>query len=256
MRRTFGWAPPGARKEANGIDVSSRAPEPYCAFSPFSFSEHHFIPVPGNESVRAHSVEGIWQGLKIINGHTDPSLFSGKPHKRKGHVEGHQFGSQTLDYGNARKHIYVPAYAYHAVNNSLPTVAEDLERRVSAGDVVFSDVEANGSINDLSSPYAHSELLTRILNVLIDAPLPPFNKKRFDYLPCQAEATLACRNKLPPGEQALLDDIITFAYLFAPDELKQAFALRMISLGVPDHGRLAQYAPTGKTRELYDALRR
>src|SRR3989344_7554805 len=97
---SFKWSPD------QGLDVSSYGEHPYILFSPFTCNKERPIPVPGNEQVRAYSVEGIWQGLKIIDGATENSLFSRTPRKRNGVVEGHAFGDNILDYLAARKQIY------------------------------------------------------------------------------------------------------------------------------------------------------
>ncbi len=252
MSTVFKWVPTAAGRQECGIDVSSRGCKIYRCLSPFSHSEAYQIPVPGDESLRAHSVEGIWQGLKIINGATDTSLFFGRPRKRRGETQGHLFGKDVLDYRTARRQIYLPAYVYHAVNNGLGAVKDDLERRLQSGPVVVYDIGSNGNIDDLSSPFSHAALLVDLLNVLKDAPLPPFNKKHFTYTHEQVAAMLDYRNGLKENQKQLLDEVITFAYLFSRDDLFANFALRAIARGhLDDKGRLKRYSPTIKTREAY-----
>ena len=48
------------------IDVTSRGPDPWVRFSPFY--PHGDLPVPGRKE-HGQSVEGIWQGLKVFDGH-------------------------------------------------------------------------------------------------------------------------------------------------------------------------------------------
>ncbi|MEM2916495.1 MAG: hypothetical protein QXT19_04020 [Candidatus Woesearchaeota archaeon] len=256
MTDAFRWLPPAAGRRKGGIDVSSRGSRTYRALSPFSYSKEYQIPVPGAEDQRAHSVEGIWQGLKIINGMTDSSLFVNKPHKRRGEIQGHLFGKNILDYPAARKRIYVPAYVYHAVNNGLGSVKDDLERRLRNGPVVMYDFNSNGNIDDLSKPFSHAALLVQLLNVLKEAPLPPFNKRKFTYMHEQVDAVLDYRNVLPEKQKNLLDEVITFACLFSLDELRQNFALRAMATGnLSGSERLNKYSPTEKTRDAYLALR-
>ena len=167
------------------------------------------------------------------------------------------FGEVILSYVDARKQIYVPAYLYHVINNSLDSVSTDLEERLNEGNVTLCDVESNGSIQDTSKPYSHAALLVKLLNMIRESPLPPFNKKRFAYLHNQVEALLEYRSGLRNENLSLCDDIITFAYLFSPDELKSTFALRVIKEGdINDNKRLEKYTPTSKTKEPYLALRR
>lgn len=256
MSHVFVWLPPGKGSTQNSIDVSSHAAYPYGRLSPFSYSSQYRIPVPGNDKIRADSVEGIWQGLKIIQGRTDASLFTGKPYKR-GKPEGHLFGKEMIGYGDARKHIYVPAYVYHAVNNALDDVKDELEQRLISGNVALYDVESNGNACDLSRPYSHAALLVDLLNVLKNAPLPPFNMRRFAGLSDQVDATLTYRERLNCNKQRILDDVITFAYLFSEDDLKATFALRAIKKGnLDDQDRHLHYTPTTKTEESYLALLR
>ncbi len=255
--RYFVWAPYNRGKTTEGIDVSSHGSSVYKKFSPFSHDAKHRIPVPGNEQMRSYSVEGIWQGLKLINGSTDLSLLSGRPVKRHGIPKGHLFGEETVDYQDAREKIYVPAYIYHAVNNALPTAKEGLEAMLMSGPVILYDVESNGDIHDLSKPYSHAALLVKLLNLLIKSPLPPFNAKRFTNLAQQVNATLDFRNKLDEDELQILDEVITFAYLFSEDELKETFALRAIQEGnLYNAGRLDKYLPKPKAAEPYLGLRR
>jgi len=253
---SFRWVSARANKPENSINVSSKGKRPYNRFSPFSYDSSYQIPVPGQENLRSESVEGIWQGLKVINGMPDFLSFEGRPHKRRGKPGGHLFGSKLIGYVKAREEIYAPAYVYHVVNNCLDSVYQGLEERLYSSDVFLYDTERNGSIKDASSPYAHSALLAGLLNFLKKAPLPPFNKERFNYLHEQVDALIEYRSGLSEQEVALCDDLVTFAYLFSPDELKAIFALRAIKKGnIDDKNRLAKYSPTSKTQEPYSALR-
>lgn len=255
MENIFIWANPEQGRSNDGIDVSSHGSHPYSKLSPFSYSSINKIPAPGSEFNRSDSVEGIWQGLKIIKGEMDTRLFKNKPKKRDGKVEGHHFGGQILGYEDARKHIYVPAYTYHVINNALPFVKDDLEARLQQGHpIILHDVESNPEISDLSSPYSHSALLVELLNMMHEAPLPPFSDKRFANLDNQLRAVLSYREKLDEKHRELLDEVISFAYLFSQDTLKSTFALRAISQGNMEHkGRLDRFTPNAKTALDYAA---
>lgn len=61
-------------------DASSRGEWGF--LSPFHFNPEFNIPVPGRPGLYAHSVESIWQGLKIIDGETDFEMFKREPRKR------------------------------------------------------------------------------------------------------------------------------------------------------------------------------
>lgn len=253
----FIWSP------EEGIDVSSHGRPPYKLLSPFSHDSEYKIPVPGSEHIRADSVEGIWQGLKIFNGSHDPSLFTGRPHKKKGKPEGHLYGKEVIAYVDARKNIYVPAYIYHAINNALPKAWPDLEQMLKDGNAVLHDVETNGSIENPMRPLAHSAILVELLNVVKDAPIPkidvchPNPESSFRYLHEQIDALVAYRESLPAGKKHLLDEVVTFAYLFSQNEHKQTFALRMIKAASIQTERLERYKPTAQTQKPYeDCLRR
>ena len=52
------------------------------------------IPVPGMPGTVSDTVEGIWQGLKVIRGKIAPHLFRGRGQKRGGKPAGHQYGDK------------------------------------------------------------------------------------------------------------------------------------------------------------------
>jgi len=115
------------------IDVTSRSQTSSVKFSPFY--PHGDIPIPGMSPLCAESVEGIWQGLKqmevggldygrcetffcftcISSALTCQRRFRNKTMrglKRSGNVLGHKYGNMLLNYVQARKLIYVPAYEW------------------------------------------------------------------------------------------------------------------------------------------------
>lgn len=151
---------------AEVYDVSSRAAVPYRYLSPFY--PHGGIPVPGMPGRCADSVEGVWQGLKIINGRIDESYFVGRGRKRrapKGGVGGHKHGERRLDYIQARQLIYVPLYRWMVYNVYRATeVAIRLLRKGLDARVWLHDVDQNSDITDPRKPLAHASVLVFILN--------------------------------------------------------------------------------------------
>ncbi|PIN87659.1 hypothetical protein COV12_02670 [Candidatus Woesearchaeota archaeon CG10_big_fil_rev_8_21_14_0_10_32_24] len=147
------------------IDVSSYGASPYNLFSPFTHSPDFEIPVPGLPGVNSWSVEGIWQGLKLIDGQTDLSLLDTRPRKRVGVVEGHQFGDRILGYEEARWEIYLPAYN-HYVEHCVPSeVIDSLFNLQREGkEILLFDVEDNGDIRE-PRPLAHASVLATYLNM-------------------------------------------------------------------------------------------
>ena len=146
------------------IDVSSYAEFPFCKLSPYTYSNEFKIPVPGTKNKFSQSVEGIWQGLKVINNTTDESLFERRPHKRKGNVQGHLYEDHLLDITQARKRIYFPAYFFY-LENYVPkeTIDKILNQAIKKQTFVY-DVESNGDINS-PQPLAHSAVLATYLNL-------------------------------------------------------------------------------------------
>ncbi|MFC1741767.1 DUF6939 family protein [Nanoarchaeota archaeon] len=151
----------------NYFDVSSYADEPFNRLSPFTYSLDFQIPVPGMECTHAHSVESIWQGLKVINGKTQPTRFKKRPKKRRGEVEGHRYKERILGVQEARENIYIPAYTSF-LDNFAPKEAIDhlLSEQRLGKTVHLYDVEDNGDLQD-PAPLAHASVLATYLNLKI-----------------------------------------------------------------------------------------
>jgi len=145
-------------------DVTKNAEYPYCLFSPFYV--HSGIPIPGMPGRTSDTVEGIWQGLKVIKKEIAPRYFRGIGKKRGGKPSGHQFGTdkRLLKLEEARRRIYLPAYEW-VLENKIPQEIIDsfLENIYRYVPQYFYDYESNGVIGkDL--PLAHSAVLVRWLN--------------------------------------------------------------------------------------------
>jgi hypothetical protein len=145
------------------IDVSSYADPPYCTLSPMW--PHGGIPIPGLPGQTSDSVEGIWQGLKVIRSQTAPRLFRGPGQKRGGKPAGHQFGDRLLGIVEARRRIYLPAYEWMLENRADPGLLEEFLGRARQGVTqYFHDVSDNGDINDPDEGLAHAAVLVQYLN--------------------------------------------------------------------------------------------
>ena len=149
------------------IDVTSRGEEPWIKVSPFY--PHGGIPVSFSDSVFSASVEGVWQGLKVFeNEDIDFSKFTNDAMKglkrtvRKfGKPLGHRngvYGTDLLDYGTARRKIYLPTYAWMLDNKAADVVAQ-LTQMAEEGDVVLLDYDTNGDIANLKAPLSHAALV-------------------------------------------------------------------------------------------------
>lgn len=145
------------------FDVSSYADPPYRLLSPMWV--HGGIPVPGTAGTVSDTVEGVWQGLKVIRGKTAPRFFHGPGAKRGGKPSGHRFGAKLLGIVEARRKIYIPAYEWmldHCISRDL---FEPFTMAAFAGvPQFFHDLADNGDINDSSQPLAHAAVLVQYLN--------------------------------------------------------------------------------------------
>lgn len=145
-------------------DVSSYAEPPFCTFSPLW--PHGEIPIPGIPGKVSESVEGIWQGLKVIRGKTAPHLFRGMGKKRvQKKPAGHQYGNKLLSYREARYKIYKVAYEWVLENRIDADLMQTLIDRARAGrPQYFHDLGDNGDINNVNEPLAHAAVLVGYLN--------------------------------------------------------------------------------------------
>ncbi|MGH7174039.1 MAG: DUF6939 family protein [Gemmataceae bacterium] len=144
-------------------DVSSYADHPFCTLSPMW--PHGGIPVPGMPGTTSDSVEGIWQGLKVINGKIARRYFSGKGHKRGGKPQGHQYGDKLLKIVEAREKIYRVAYEWMLNNRADPElISRFIEQALAEVPQFFHDVSDNGSIANPDEGWAHAAVLVQYLN--------------------------------------------------------------------------------------------
>ena len=151
------------------IDVTSKSDTEYIQFSPFY--PHRDIPVPFSPGWTATCVEAIWQGLKVFEkGGIDTTLFFNDTMKglkrsarRFGRPMGHQKGvtgspHQLIEYIQARKVIYAPAYLW-VLENKLGPLVDKLKKMSANNTVILLDYNTNGNIEDWSSPLSHASLI-------------------------------------------------------------------------------------------------
>ena len=145
------------------IDVSSYAPEPYCTLSPMWV--HGGIPVPGMHGQTSDTVEGVWQGLKVIRGKIATRYFRGPGAKRGGKPSGHKFGGKELGIVEARRRIYIPTYEWMLENRIEQKLLEELIATALAGVTQhIHDVGDSGDPNDTNQPLAHAAVLVQYIN--------------------------------------------------------------------------------------------
>jgi hypothetical protein len=166
-RNTLEKAYPGALI----LDVTSKGEEPWVRFSPFF--PHGGIPIPNTPGSFAHSVEGVWQGLKVFEHEDiDPSRWAISDMKglkraggKRGKVLGHRFGvgsAMLLSYRDARYRIYLPAYRW-VLENRLTAEVARLRVKLASRPVVLLDYETNGDVANLSRPLSHAALVKSYL---------------------------------------------------------------------------------------------
>jgi hypothetical protein len=146
-------------------DVSSYADPPFCTLSPMW--AHGGIPVPGMPGTTSDSVEGIWQGLKVIRRQIAPRYFRGKGQKRGGKPAGHQLGDRLLGLVEARYRIYRPSYEWVLAHKVDPELIQLFIDRAFRGEAQhFHDTGDNGDINNTGEALAHASLLVQYINRL------------------------------------------------------------------------------------------
>ncbi len=175
--REFEWAEMSARygkrsKNAEEIDVSRYGPSPWRQLSPYVKTPEQ-IPVPGLASYLdfedpsmfpewwSSTTEGVWQGLKVIDGRTAPEQFGAQPKKRRGRPDGHLYGDyRLLGYLEAKALVYIPAYLSQLRQHE--DLLQDLRKRASP-DCLIVDVSYSPEVLG-AKPISHAALLVDYLN--------------------------------------------------------------------------------------------
>lgn len=163
----------------DSADVAPPSMSRFRCFNPFHFDHSYAIPVPGC-ALSSNSIEGVWQGLKVVNGYTDFSMFTRKAEKRPSMKERETFGydykeskflygERVIDLITARFAIYLPTYLY-VLENLVPdhTIEEIHESMEKGCDVYFYDWDSNFDIFDPTSPFSHSAILQSWFNRTLD----------------------------------------------------------------------------------------
>lgn len=126
---------------------------------------HGGIPVPGLPGVVSDTVEGIWQGLKVIRHRTAPRYFAGSSGKRGGKPSGHQYGDKLLKIVEAREKIYRVAYEWVLDHRVAPELLDRfIDQAFDGVPQYFHDVSNSGNINNPDEGWAHAAVLVQYLN--------------------------------------------------------------------------------------------
>jgi len=161
-------------------DVTSQAQDGLVKLSPFY--PHGGIPVPFSDGYTATCVEAIWQGLKVFeSADVDVSLFQNDTMKnikrtvrRFGKPLGHRKGvngTELLNYGDARKLIYIPTYRW-MLENKVLDILERLKEASRTKTIILLDYNVNDDVDDLSKPLSHAYLVKAYVEGLY-----PYNDK-------------------------------------------------------------------------------
>ena len=162
-------------------DVTSKATDALVKLSPFY--PHGGIPIPFSEGVTATCVEAIWQGLKVFeNSDVDIHLFKNNTMKnikrsvrKNGKPLGHRKGvngNELLDYIEARKQIYIPAYRW-VLENKVSSIIERMKEASKTKTIILLDYNTNQDVDDASKPLSHAFLI----KAYIEGIYPYGNKK-------------------------------------------------------------------------------
>lgn len=156
--------------EAIILDVSSKSEtKSLQKLSPFY--PHKNIPIPFTENIKAVSVEGIWQGLKVFEKEDvsfptfeNDTMKNIKRSVRKygkplGHRKG-AYGKEILNYFDARMLIYIPTYKWMLENiESVNKIVNKIKEQSQKQDIVLLDYNTNTEFRDISKPLSHAGLI-------------------------------------------------------------------------------------------------
>ncbi len=148
-------------------DVTSHAQDGLVKLSPFY--PHYGIPVPFTPDMKATCVEAVWQGLKVFEHQdVDVKMFSNDTMKnikrtvrRFGKPLGHRkgvYGTELLNYGEARKQIYIPTYRWMLEHKAM-YIIDKLRAASKIKTIVLLDYNTNEDPDDLTKPLSHAYLV-------------------------------------------------------------------------------------------------
>lgn len=137
--------------------------------SPFFAHKEACIPVPGQLRLYSKTVEGIWQGLKVINGNSDFHYFDRTYIQKRKHIAGRTlsgwlYDGELLDVVTARRVIYRPAYEYQWTKLVSPQLKTEFERMWLQGHTLyFFDFGSNDNPKVAEKSLCHSALIVQFL---------------------------------------------------------------------------------------------
>lgn len=163
----------------DSADCAPASMERFRCFNPFRFVPDLGLPVPG-QSVSACSIESVWQGLKLVDGQTEFSMFTRPPYKRPSEQERQRpgyryeeavflYGTDVVDLVTARYALYLPTYLYALDRLAPQAVIEEIDGALEAGRAVaFYDWDDNFVLTDPSRSFSHSAILAAWFNATLE----------------------------------------------------------------------------------------
>lgn len=148
-------------------DITSKAKDGLVKLSPFY--PHGGIPVPFSKGYTAACVEGIWQGLKVFEGEDiDIDMFANntmknikRTIKKHGRIRGHRkgvAGVEILNYIEAKRMIYIPAYKWMLENKTMDIINR-LREASKTKTIVLLDYNTCCDVDDKKKPLSHAYLV-------------------------------------------------------------------------------------------------
>lgn len=205
------------------LDITSTSELRYAKLlSPFY--PHGNIPIPYTDptKLRATCVEAVWQGLKVFQSvGVDFSTFRNdtmKGLKRTvrtlglplGHLKG-AYGTELLNYFDARMLIYLPTYKYVLDNVAeVHSIVERIAEESKVKDIVFLDYNTNTDVCDISKPLSHAGLVKLYIEgkyPSIEQGLKPLSKEELEFKKAQKKTLKRKSQKSEkPIQQNLFND--------------------------------------------------
>jgi hypothetical protein len=146
----------------NAVILDVRSKGLMCKLSPkYGWKD---IPVPGCDGETSLSVDGIWQGLKVMRNSGVNKRYFKKDmmveKERGGEVKGYRFGGEKelLSEAEARKMILVPAYEW-VLENRCGKLMKVLKKISEERTVVLLDGSVNDDIENVSEPFSIASVI-------------------------------------------------------------------------------------------------
>ena len=147
--------------------MSRYAELPYRTLSPFYV--HGGIPVPGLPGKTSDTVEGIWQGLKVIRGEIGASVVP-RAGPKSGVVRSRRATAMARNcWAWSRpgtRSTVSPMSGSWRTGSTRALINQFVDQARQGRPQYFYDMGDNGDINDPEMPLAHASLLAQYRNRL------------------------------------------------------------------------------------------